>query len=961
MRQKPQSCVGCACHSHGSDFSSIEGTGASGLMLVGEASGEHEQRDQLPFRPYAPAGGVLSRVLLRMSLDRESLSITNVLRCRPRNNWLDGAPWEFSAIASCRNNLEAAILERRPRAILALGGIATRELTGLAGEAQGVSHLAGYVLPCHISSPTQPVPVIPNFHPSYLRRGKSSHQGVFARVLQRALNVARGRDQNWLWNIDPEDPSSHVTQGYEVRPTVAVALAYSRYVLDNPQLVVSYDLETAESASLDEDAREGFRDTDIRLVQFAVAGRGAVAIPWLPEFLPAIEAVLHSPNPKCGHNVWLFDNKVLKAAGARHGRDFEPRGLTHDTLQMFHHWQPDLPAHLQFAASFVSFPFPWKHLAASHIEFYGCCDVDATLRLYNMLEATLKRDGLWGDAERGYLGQVYEVRPVLAGMEDRGVPIDDSARLALDREFDVAQRDLGVALAKEAPAECCRVQPKQGYKGVPPEVKSSPVWLAGENHLITAERFIEPGDDGESYHYEQRVFGDTLRWCRVYDFNPNSRQQVIDYMRAKGHPVPKDKHRENDKGENPDTTSAKELLRLASKTGDLFYQRVVEYRGLTKMRGTYVPGFAPSPDGAVHTTFTFDTGIGQLSSRNPNVQNFPKLKPTVALAKAMRRMIAARPGHVISEWDFKSCHVITLGFLAEDLNYMRLGRLDIHSFVAGHFLNLWDGFKIFSEPDEALLARFKHLKSNPAWKLVRDDQAKHGILGIGNGLKAKGLYERYMESFPPQTCEHCKGTGRTEGLRGMKKCGACRGEAYIPGQRIAERVLETCEALFPRVFAYQRVEAKRAHEQQQLVSPFAHVRRFYEVFRWDTRRNDWASGDQHEQAVAFRLANIAFGHIREKLKDLHTSGLAERYGLFNNVHDSFMFHFPERDLDQHVADVYPVLTAPSRVLKHPAIAPDGLVIGVEASYGPHWADMREVVLPKLRLRAAEAVSATVTV
>ena len=88
---------------------------------------------------------------------------------------------------------------------------------------------------------------------------------------------------------------------------------------------------------------------------------------------------------------------MLAACGDREGLDLRPRGVVHDTLCMFHHWRPDLPAHLQFAASFVQFPFPWKHLAATDIEFYGCCDVDATLRLYGMLEATLRRDGLWDD------------------------------------------------------------------------------------------------------------------------------------------------------------------------------------------------------------------------------------------------------------------------------------------------------------------------------------------------------------------------------------------------------------------------------------------------------------------------------------------------------------------------------------------------------------------------------------
>jgi uracil-DNA glycosylase family 4 len=365
-------------------------------MLVGEASGEHEQREGLPFRPGAPAGGVLTRILRNMGLDRAQFSITNVIRCRPRNNFLEGAPWEYQALMHCRPNLERAILERKPRCIVALGGTAMRELTGMTGAAQGIGHLAGYVLPCRTYSMLSPIPVIGNFHPAYLRRGKASHQGIFARILKRATNIAAGRDHDWLWG-DPEDHAHALN--YQTHPSPADVESYSHYVLGNPELVVSYDLETGESASIDEDAREGFADTHIRLVQFAVEGRGAIAIPWEPQFVPCIAAILRSPNTKCGHNVWLFDNKVLRAAGQREGIDLTPRGTTHDTLAMFHHWQPDLPAHLQAAASFVQFPFPWKHYGTDDatLPFYGCCDVDATLRLYTMLEKTLKRDGVWDD------------------------------------------------------------------------------------------------------------------------------------------------------------------------------------------------------------------------------------------------------------------------------------------------------------------------------------------------------------------------------------------------------------------------------------------------------------------------------------------------------------------------------------------------------------------------------------
>lgn len=561
---------------------------------------------------------------------------------------------------------------------------------------------------------------------------------------------------------------------------------------------------------------------------------------------------------------------------------------------------------------------------------------------------------------RGYIGQVFEVRPVLAAMEDRGMPIDDDARVKLDAEFEIAQREILAKIQAAVPSGIGRLQPKEGYKGVPPEVKQ---WLvtapASWGRSDIPVPFNDEDDNsGERYFYKQREFAvpivdaltgepvlqKTTRWCRVYDFNPNSRDQVILYMKAKGHQVPKNKNKEDAEGNNPDTTNEKELRRLANKTGDLFYLDVIEYRGLSKLRGTYVEGFKPGADGYVHTTFTFDTGIGQLTSRNPNTQNFTKLKPTIALATAMRSIVAAKDRKIITEWDWKSCHVITLGFLAEDLQYMRLGRLDIHSFVAGHFLNLWDGLKIVHESDEELVKRFKWLKSDAVRKRVRDDQAKHGILGIGNGLKAKGLFERYMESFPPKPCG-C-GTGKVQGIRGLKNCPQCGGKKFIPGSRVAEMVLEVCEQLFPKVFQFQKREVKVAHEQQYLKSSFGHIRRFFEVFRWDSRRNDWGHGDQHEEAVAYRLANFAHSQMRLTMKHLDHSGLARKYGMYNQIHDALQFHFDESMLEEHVAEVFPVMTAPSPIMVHPTICPRGLTFGVEASWGHRWSAMKEIELPK---------------
>lgn len=1030
-RSKPAGCLGCQLQSHGNDFSAVEGTGSNGVLLVGEASGEMEARDQLPFRHYAPAGSVLERCLRRMGLDRQQFATTNCCRCRPRHNFLENSPWEFSALRHCRPNLDSAIATYKPRCIVSLGGVATRELTGEAGEARGVTHLAGYVLPlggvsdeticghCEIEphadcrlcggrvtipgrSGQGAIPVIANFHPAYLRRGKASHQGVFSRIIQRGLNIASGRDRNYMWGVSADantwtQPNGSRLQ-YWTHPTTDQARSVLAYLRANPNLWIAKDIETSESSSLDEDAREGFSDTEVRLFQLSYQPGTGIVLPYTGEFKQVIREMLHLTNPAFGHNWDNFDHKVLRAAAAREGWRYSPPGRIYDTLDMFHHWQPDLPAHLQFASSFVSFPFPWKHLASTDIQFYGICDVDATLRLGLFLEATLKKDGLWGDGDQyslttGYTGQEREVRPVLAAMEDRGVPIDDARRRELGKDFDRAAQELAAWLMPRFPESAKRLEP---YKDWPPEVKK---WFAERNmtHLhwkhhgeavrqelygtlfkepdkwkcackreyrmevLTCEKCGKPQEDskvkaGKWYRYGQREVAEAaadgelnlvtttaLRWCYIPEFNPNSGKQLIEYMKAKGHKVPKSKEEDAD-GNQKDTTAAKELQRLAVRTGDDFYLKVIEYRGLTKLRGTYVDGFKPASDGRVHTTFTFQTAIAQLSARNPNTTNFPKLKPTPALAKAIRGMICADPGCVITEVDFKSCHVITLGMLAGDENYTRLGRLDIHSAVAGHFLGHWDIREILKEADEQLLARFRWLKSDPERKRVRDDQAKHAILGIGNGLKAKGLYERYMEQFPPRQCPECKGTTKVQGLRGLKLCPMCSGNlirGMQSGMQIAAAVLSVCELIFDKIFKFQDAQVLEAHTNQKLTTPFGHMRRFYEAKVWNNKMKGgpgWDHGDQSEEAIAYRLANTAHAHMREVMKALHRLGLDEKYGLFNMVHDSLMLHHSEELAADCIREVIPVMMAESKVMP-------GLWLGVEASQGRRWNEMREVDIP----------------
>jgi hypothetical protein len=211
------------------------------------------------------------------------------------------------------------------------------------------------------------------------------------------------------------------------------------------------------------------------MAQFSIERGQGLALSWQGEHIQAARWLLKLSLPKCGHNVWLFDNKVLRAVGLRDFGDpayLLPVGDVHDTLQQFHfHWS-DLPAHLQFAASFIQFPFPWKHYNESCTEFYGIADTDACLGIYQMSRKSMEDRGVWWDKvpgreSAGYVAQVEQIRPILAAMEDRGVPINDLKRLGLGEEFDAAERELKEELDGKFPDSARRIK---SYKTVPPEV-----------------------------------------------------------------------------------------------------------------------------------------------------------------------------------------------------------------------------------------------------------------------------------------------------------------------------------------------------------------------------------------------------------------------------------------------------------------------------------------------------------
>lgn len=373
-----------------SGFCAPEGTGANGVLILGESLGEAEVEDGLPFRPYAAAGSVLERAIRRCGMDRSQFVIYNVVPVRPPKNWLEGAPWEAEAVAWGKSFLEEVIREYKPKVILALGNVALRATTGNCGEHRGVGSLRGYSIP---SNQWENMAVVPAFHPSFLRRGSMGllstlMHDIKLSVLCAALRPGQsgrfyspvlGRDFQWtkpLVEHSLEEPD--VPSGYILRPGEGEAWDYLRRAESQSDCLISYDIETPRSGVTGEDESDELADSEILSIQFSMGRGSGIFMPWREPYIDVARRVLALPNPKVGCNNWRFDDPRLVAHGC------EIAGQRHDVRWAWKHLQPDIKAGLQFIYSFYQepdFAFPWKHLNHSQPETYGIMDVDATWRI----------------------------------------------------------------------------------------------------------------------------------------------------------------------------------------------------------------------------------------------------------------------------------------------------------------------------------------------------------------------------------------------------------------------------------------------------------------------------------------------------------------------------------------------------------------------------------------------------
>lgn len=169
--------------------------------------------------------------------------------------------------------------------------------------------------------------------------------------------------------------------------------------------------------------------------------------------------------------------------------------------------------------------------------------------------------------------------------------------------------------------------------------------------------------------------------------------------------------------------------------------RVLDYRTLTKLKGTYVDALGQliARDGRIHTTFTQTVAeTGRLSSKDPNLQNIPI---RIEEGRRIRKAFVARPGHVLLSADYSQIELRVVAHFSGDpaLREAFLRDQDIHTRTAA---------EVWGVPMEAVTPDMRRQAKAVNFGLIYG-QTDYGLarsVGITRA-EARAFIETYFAKF----------------------------------------------------------------------------------------------------------------------------------------------------------------------------------------------------------------------
>lgn len=329
-------------------------------------------------------------------------------------------------------------------------------------------------------------------------------------------------------------------------------------------------------------------------------------------------------------------------------------------------------------------------------------------------------------------------------------------------------------------------------------------------------------------------------------------------------------------------------------------------------------GMPMGDDGVGHPIFMHNPETLRLSCSY--FHQLPRPKKADDPATWIRNTIVARPGCVFHARDFSGIEAVLVGYEARSARYIRLAKIDVHSYFTAYSLHEYDKTIISANDlpqlewdDARLIARLAEIKA--AFKSDRNELYKHLTHAINFGQGAKGAQEKiYKET-----------------------------EILQPVDKIA-RVMGIYKELFPEIPQWHTEVRLQAEADGHLRNAFGYVLRFNRVFEYYKEGGQWQKrlGDDAEAVLAFRPQSNAAGIIKEAIIRMYFERFEEAGQFLRlQVHDENFLEVEEG----HVAEVDKVLQEEmERPIPQLPLPPEWgmgehLQVLTEAKTGKYWGEM----------------------
>ena len=392
-----------------SNFIPGNGPSTAKLIVVGEAPGKTEEEQGIPF--CGPSGAIVNEMLEDAGISRSEVYVTNVIKFRPPNNDLVRLKETGKSIEDFVPILWNEINAIKPNAILALGDLALKTLTGK----QGIIKYRGSILPSINGFPK----VIPSIHPANLLEHRTSggmwhwrDKTYFQLDFNKAVSESKFKDFSSI----PERNLWICRHSYD----------FIKYLIRN---------ESRDKCALD---IETYKATPL-CIALSFQPSEAVSIPLvdlLSDLNPngvtltemvniwdiLLEFLANERIKKIGQN-FKFDQKILSTFG------FKIKNFYSDTMLKFHTLYPEFPKSLQFQTSiFTNEPYykdegreynPKKD-DISKLLLYNARDAAVTKEIDEVEEEELIEKGLF----EHFYNNIMPLHEFYMHIEDNGLLLD---------------------------------------------------------------------------------------------------------------------------------------------------------------------------------------------------------------------------------------------------------------------------------------------------------------------------------------------------------------------------------------------------------------------------------------------------------------------------------------------------------------------------------------------------------